>query len=61
MIRNALLVDKENNIVNRIVHDDEQTYIAPEGCRIVFEDDAKKDYPKDVKGNVIIKDIGEKL
>lgn len=62
MIRNALIVNiKTNEIVNRIVHDDLETYKAPKGCKIIFEDDAKKSYDQDKEGNVIMKDIGDTI
>lgn len=59
--RIALLIDDNGEIVNRIVLNDENAYMPENGLRVMFEDDAKKSYEKDDKGNAIFKDIGEAI
>lgn len=40
MIRDALIVNKKSGeIINRIAHDDNETYSPPKNCILVFDDE----------------------
>jgi len=59
--RIALLIDENDEIVNRIVLNDANAYMPEKGLRVLFEDEAKKNYEKDKDGNVLFKDIGDAI